>query len=62
LVQTLVLARSHGIALATAPTKFFELFDKTRLRVYQVSNCIHTAVSVKNLVEREQNNVFRLKV
>jgi hypothetical protein len=33
----------------------FKLFDKTRLRLYQVSIQIHLQISPKNLIKTEEN-------
>jgi hypothetical protein len=53
LVRSLGLARSRGTAAGCGTIKFPKLFDKIRIRLYQVSNRIHLKTSMKNLVKTE---------
>jgi hypothetical protein len=53
LLRSLGLARRRGTAAGCGTIKFPKLFDKTRLRLYQVSIQIHLKTSMKNLIKTE---------
>jgi hypothetical protein len=55
------LARSLGTARRRGAAKFPRIFDKTRIRVYQVSIQIHLRFSPKNLVKTGENWTFHLE-
>jgi hypothetical protein len=55
------LAHSLGTGRGLGAAKFPGIFDKTRIRVYQVSIQIHLRFSAKSLVKTDENWTFHLE-